>query len=149
MDLSLNCHTLFIQISSSQRCYPIYLHAPLVIVFIKTVLCSLLFRIFKQHFLSVNCFTVKEAGFTVIRSKKVLPLQRLSSNFLSIFLCAYILALIVTNSVLVFHQVHLSSFLKPFYSFLSSFFNYPLVSLAKSLQKSFFSISYIKHVHIA
>ena len=92
-----------------------------------------LFHIFKQHFLSVNCFTVKDAGLTVIRRKKVLPLQRLSSNFLSIFLCAYILALIVTNSVLVFHQVHLSSCLKPFYSFLSSFFNYPLVSLAMSL----------------
>ena len=63
MDLSLNCHTLFIQICSSQRCYPIYLHAPLVIVFIKTVLCSLFVSYFQTTFSLCKLFYRQRGRF--------------------------------------------------------------------------------------
>ena len=127
-----------------QYCYSIGLRKPLIIVSVHSYLMfidgvHLVLLILKQHFLPVNCFTIKQAGLIVIKCKifsnntLFVPLQSFSSTFLSIFLYAYIFALKETNSVTIFPPS--SSFIRPitFLFFLMgsgmfSSFEYPLVS---------------------
>lgn len=66
------------------------------------------FLILKQHVPYVYCFTCRQADLIVTRSKAFsdctlfVSLQRLSFNFPSIFLYAYILAPNGTNSIMIF-----------------------------------------------
>ena len=95
--------------------YTICLHMSFAIVFIQIIPLLiyrkyLVFVILKKHLLPVYCFTVKQAGLIVIKSKTfgsytllciISALIFQIVVLLSFFLCIYVLALEVTNFVMI------------------------------------------------